>query len=72
VIASADRTPLRPYHLLDRLEIARRDNRQIAFGWGPHFCFGAALALAPGRLTWGTNLGLGGLTALPLSFRRPQ
>jgi cytochrome P450 len=30
------------------------------------------LALVPGRLTWRTNLGLRGLVALPVTFRRAQ
>jgi pimeloyl-[acyl-carrier protein] synthase len=73
----------------DRVDLGRRDNRHVAFGWGPHFCFGAALAriegqvafetllrrmpelaLEPGPLVWRTNLGLRGLTALPITFRR--
>jgi pimeloyl-[acyl-carrier protein] synthase len=71
----------------DRLDVGRRDNRHLAFGWASHFCFGAALAriegqiafdaivtrlpnlrLAPGALTWRENLGLRGLTALPVEF----
>jgi cytochrome P450 len=71
----------------DRLDVARRDNRHLAFGWASHFCFGAALAriegqiafdaivnrlpdleLEPGPLTWRENLGLRGLTALPVRF----
>jgi cytochrome P450 len=90
VMGAANRDPDR-FPDPDRLDIARRDNRHVAFGWGPHFCFGAALAriegqvafetllrrlpdldLAPGPLTWRTNLGLRGLTALPLTFQRPQ
>ena len=71
----------------DRLDIARTDNRHLAFGWAAHFCFGAPLAriegqivfesilrrmpnLArePGPLLWRNNLGLRGLTALPVTF----
>lgn len=71
----------------DRLDIARRDNRHVAFGWAAHFCFGAPLAriegqvafeallrrmpgltLDDGPLAWRTNLGLRGLTALPVLF----
>jgi cytochrome P450 len=86
VMAAANRDPQR-FPDPDRLDLGRRDNRHVAFGWGPHFCFGAALAriegqvafetllrrlpniqLAPGSLGWRTNLGLRGLTALPLTF----
>ena len=71
----------------DRLDIARTDNRHLAFGWASHFCFGAPLAriegqlaleaivrrlpdlsLEPGPLTWRDNLGLRGLTSLPVTF----
>jgi len=72
----------------DRLDISRKDNRHLAFGGGPHYCFGAPLAriegqiafsaivqrfsnlaLQPGPLTWRENLGLRGLTSLPVTFR---
>jgi pimeloyl-[acyl-carrier protein] synthase len=71
----------------DRLDLARADNRHLAFGWAAHFCFGAPLAriegqiafatmlrrlpnlrLEPGPLVWRENLGLRGLTALPVAF----
>src|SRR5579864_5522019 len=28
----------------DRLDLARKDNRHLAFGWASHYCFGAPLA----------------------------
>lgn len=71
----------------DRLDLARTDNRHLAFGWASHFCFGAALAriegqltfaalvsrtsnltLEPGPIVWRENLGLRGLTSLPVTF----
>jgi cytochrome P450 len=74
----------------DRLDVGRRDNRHLAFGWASHFCFGAALArieghialdaivnrlpdlaLEPGPLVWRENLGLRGLTSLPVTFGKP-
>ncbi len=86
VMAAANRDPER-FPEPDRLDITRKDNRHLAFGWAAHFCFGASLAriegqigfeailrrlpnvrLEAGSLTWRTNLGLRGLTALPLSF----
>jgi pimeloyl-[acyl-carrier protein] synthase len=88
VMAAANRDPEK-FTDPERLDLTRQDNRHVAFGWGPHFCFGAPLArieaqiafeelirafpkwsLEPGPLVWRTNLGLRGLTALPLVFDR--
>ena len=87
VMAAANRDPAR-FADPDRLDLGRRNNRHVAFGWAAHFCFGAplariegqvafptllrrltGLALAPGPLVWRANLGLRGLTALPVTFR---
>jgi cytochrome P450 len=86
VMAAGNRDPER-FPDPDRLDLARTDNRHLAFGWASHFCFGAPLAriegqltfealvrrtanmaVEPGPIVWRDNLGLRGLTALPVTF----
>lgn len=49
VLASANRDPAQ-FYAADELRVDRQDNKHVAFGYGIHYCLGAALARLEGRV----------------------
>jgi cytochrome P450 len=55
VMAAANRDPER-FPAPDRFDVARKDNRHLAFGYAAHFCFGAPLARIEGQIAFASIL----------------
>jgi hypothetical protein len=55
VMGAGNRDPER-FQDPNRLDLARQDNRHLAFGWAAHFCFGAPLARIEGQIAIGALL----------------
>jgi len=55
VMGAANRDPDR-FPDADQFDLARTDNRHLAFGWAAHFCFGATLARIEGQISFSSIL----------------
>jgi cytochrome P450 len=69
VLAAANRDP-RQFPDPDRLDLARRPNRHLAFGWGIHFCLGAPLSRLEATLAFRSLLAR--LPGLALASAAPR
>ncbi len=55
IMAAGNRDPER-FPEPDELQLERKDNKHLAFGWSSHFCFGAPLARMEGQIAFATLL----------------
>jgi cytochrome P450 len=68
-LASANRDPAQ-FAEPDRFDVARADNRHVTFGYGAHFCIGAAIARMEGRVAFETLLSR--FTSIALDGPKPR
>jgi cytochrome P450 len=69
VLAAANRDPAR-FPFPDQLDLARADNRHVAFSWAGHYCLGAPLARMTAQIAFSSVLRR--LSGLSLAEARPN